>query len=286
MKVIRLLALLCVVTVRHASAQLSGAPALQHAAFTLDSISRTSGPAWDTVRSRHFIVHLERPSSAASAAQMLDSLEAAWDGAVSLLRESPAGETHAHVFVTRSRTRFPALLSPESKGLMTRLVGRGEVIILVQNDSVRAYTRHEVMHLVTWRVWGAAVTGNAWLIEGLATFADGRCQGSTIRAVGRDLLSARSSIRAGDLLTNFLSMYRSDRAATYVLAGTFVDYLWASRGRNGVKRLWRGDDSLIDIGVLPGLGGDLTAGWRAHVARSAGQSAGLDPVAFRRFGCG
>jgi hypothetical protein len=91
---------------------------------------------------------------------------------------------------------------------------------------------------------------------------------------------------ANDLLTSFDSLWRSDRAAAYVLAGTLVDYLWAARGRDGVRRIWQGADTLSDAGILPGLGGPLSAGWRAHAARVAGVNAGVDTAAFRRLGCG
>jgi hypothetical protein len=216
---------------------------------------------------------------------MLDSLEAAWHGAVALLEEPVADDRRAHVLVTRSRRRFAGLVPPEAKGLTTHLKS-DDVIVLVQNDSVRAHTRHEVAHLVMWRAWGAPGQSRAWLSEGLATYADGRCQGSTITAVGRDLLAAQPSLRADDLLTNFVSLWRADRASAYVLAGTFADYLWMSRGRSGVRRLWNGSDSLVDVGVLPGVGGDLTTAWRAHVARKAGSTRGVESAAFRSAGCG
>jgi hypothetical protein len=264
------------------SAQSSDASTLR--APTMDALTRTAGPAWSTAESRHFIVHLERPVSADDVTRMLDSLEAAWSGALALLGATTIDETRTPVFVTHSRTRFGRLLPPEGKGLTTSFAGGGDVILLVMNDSVRAYTRHEVMHLVSRRVWG--VGHGMWLVEGLATFADGRCQGSTIRAVGRDLLASRRTLITNDLLTGFEPLWRSDRASAYVLTGTLVDYLWASHGRDGVRRLWQGADTLSEAAVLPGLGGELTAGWRAYVARVAGTSPGLESATFARLGCG
>jgi hypothetical protein len=270
-----------------AAAQRPAARRLDPATVTLDTLLRTQGPEWVTGRSRHFVVHLERPADAPTVAQMLDSLEAAWRGAVALLDERVPDEPRTHVLVTRSRTRFAGMLPPWAKGLTMVHRSGTPIVFLVQNDSVRAHTRHEVMHLVSWRVWRTAGTSPpVWLSEGLAVFADGQCQGSTIRAVGRDLLAARPSIRAHDLLTRLNELWRADRAGTYVLAGTFVDYLWSSRGRDGVRRLWQRADSLSDVGVLPGTGGALTAEWRAHVGRTAGRQPGLDMAAFRRFGCG
>ena len=296
-----------------ASAQRLVGPESRQLPLVLDSLRNTPGPVWSTGQSKHFILYVERPTSAVNiavvpsgargalplssraqsrdlhssdVARMLDSLETAWTSALELLGARYVDETRIPVFVTRSRSRFGRLVPPEAKGLTTSLTGGGDVMILVQNDSVRAHTRHEVMHLVSRRAWGASRRYGPWLIEGLATFADARCQTSSIRAVGRDLLASRRSVVADDLLTNFVPMWRSDRAAAYVLAGTFVDYLWASRGRDGVHRLWQGIDTLSDAAMVPGLAGELTSGWRAHVARVAGSSAGLDTAAFRRLGCG
>jgi hypothetical protein len=278
----RLIALLAVIAASTTRAQTQDTAVLR--APTLDALMHTPGPRWTNAKSRHFEIYHERPVSEEARARMLDSLEVAWTGAVALLGATTIDETRTPVFVTRSRTRFGRLVPPAAKGLTTSLDDGRDVILLVHNDSVRAMTRHEVMHVVARRAWGLG--REPWLIEGLATFADGRCQGSTIRAVGRDLLARRPSVIANDVLARFEPLRRSDRAAAYVLAGTLVDYLWAERGREGVRRIWQGSDTLSDVAVLPGLGGGLTAGWRAYVSRIAGASVGLDSVAFQRLGCG
>ena len=268
-----------------ALAQPSGAPLLRPATADVEILRHTTGPSWRRGESRHFIVYREQPVSLTSLSATIDSLEAAWDAAVRLIGQSVAETAHAYVFVTASRTRFAGFVPPEARGLTTRLRSGDDVVFLVQNDSVRAYVRHEVMHLVSMRAWGAP-RGGAWLLEGLATFADGKCQSATVLAVARNLLEARPQLRAQDVVEQFLEMARMERGATYVLAGSLVDYLWSSRGREGVHRLWAGRDSLSDVGVLPGLGGELTAAWRTHVTRKAGSSAGLSPSALMRRACG
>lgn len=117
---------------------------------------------------------------------MLDSLEVAWTSAVALLASPVADEPRANVFVTATTTRFQ--VPPATKGATTRSSDGADVIILVRNDSVRAYVRHEVMHLVSRRAWGRPSASVAWLIEGLATFVDSTCQTSTINVAARDFL--------------------------------------------------------------------------------------------------
>ena len=255
------------------------------ATMTVESLLRTRGPDWARRESPHFRIFAERPTREEELARVADSLESAWRHARSLLEYGVEDDPRATVLVTRSRTRFAGVLPEQGKGLSTALRPGGDVILLVRNDSVRAYTRHEVMHLVAFRAWGSQ-RAEWWLTEGLATFADGTCQHTTISAVARDLLRAQPSLTATELQRRFVELWRADRAAAYVLAGTLVDYLWSTRGREGVRRLWQGADSLDERSMLPGAGGELTRGWRAHVERSAGNAPGVDQASFRRAGCG
>jgi len=251
----------------------------------LDTIRLTSGRAWRRTVSPHFVVYREQPVSGTSVTATIDSLEAAWTAAVTLLGRPVAETPRAHVFVTASRTRFAGFVPPEAKGVTTQLRTGDDIILMVQNDSVRLYSRHEVMHLVAVRAWGPSRAA-PWLVEGLATFADGRCQSSTVVAMSRDLLEARPALRAQDVVERFLDLVRTERGAAYVLAGSLVDYLWTSRGREGVHRLWMGRDSLSENAILPGTGGELTRAWRMHVAQKAGATPGLSTASFLRAACG
>lgn len=260
--------------------------ALKPSALALDTLLRSPGPPWITGRSAHFVVHVEGSRHAIAPRAILDSLEAAWVNAVGMLGESPASGPAIEVLVTASRTRFPRLLSPQAKGLTTQMPNGGEVIILVANDTVRAYARHEVMHAVSQRTWRPASLGMVWLVEGFATLADGKCQGTTTIAVARDLLHDRPTLSADDVTTHFVQMWETDRGSAYVLASSFVAFILDTRGRDGVRRLWQGTDSLRQSPLVRGQPLDLTASWRAFVDRRAGQASGIDVASFRRFACG
>lgn len=267
------------------AAQPAAQASLRPSALALDSLLSSPGPRWRRGQSDHFVVHVERQARL-TPARMLDSLEAAWVHAVALLGAPVAVTPRIHVLVTASRTRFPRLLTPQAKGLATWMPNGGEVIILVANDSVRALTRHEVMHLVAQRAWRPAAPSRTWLSEGLATFADGQCQGTTIMAVGRDLLQVQPALTVDHVMTHFIELWQTDRGRAYVLAGTLAGFLWESRGRAYVQRVWQGEDLMHPPGAFPVSGDALTREWRAHVARAAGAAPGIDPAAFGRAACG
>src|SRR4051812_1846021 len=170
---------------------------------------RTAGPSFDSTQSPHFTIYTEHGDR--RSAGVADSLEAAWAHAVALLGMPVPDSPRVSVFVTASRTRFPLLLSPQNRGLTTGVASGPQVVILVHNDSVRLYARHEVMHAVARRAFGVPNRSSVWLVEGLATYADGRCQSASIAAVARDLLAEMPDLTANELITDFERMAARDR---------------------------------------------------------------------------
>jgi hypothetical protein len=276
---------LTVVAFAPCGAQTAPRTPVRQSELALDSLLASPGPKWASARSDRFVVYVERTSRHSPSA-MLDSLEAAWTRATTLLASPVASQPRIPVLVTASRTRFPRVILPQNKGLTMHGPHGGDVLILVVNDSVRMYARHEVMHAVSRRAWGMGARGTEWMTEGLATFADDRCQGTTIVPVARDLLREQPALRAEDVAARFNEMARTERGRAYVLAGSLIGYLWESRGREGVRGLWQGTDSLRQPSTFRPFDPDLTTAWRAHVNRAAGASPGIDAAAFRRFACG
>jgi|GEM_PF-2918827 len=258
------------------------------AAIELDSMLKSVGPPFQRFTSRHFELYAERAGP--TATRMLDSLEEALTHAYAFLGAPLNDPATITVFATASRTRFPLLLSPTNKGARMKRADLRDVIVLVVNDSVRSYARHEVMHVVGFRAWGGQRVHPEWMAEGLATYADGLCQGVPILSVARDLLRQFPALTVAELTQQFRARTDVDRAGTYVLAASLIDYLWQTRGRDGFKRLWQGTDTLTAasdarLGFL-NAGTDQTRAWRAHVERAVGIGYGLNLDKLRRFGCG
>lgn len=250
----------------------------------LDTLLRSSGPTWDRAGSAHFVLFAERGDRPRYATRaLLDSLESAWTHAERLLGVRVTPGPPVPVVVTRSPARFPRLLASHQKGLAYTAGAPGSTfILLVHNDSVRAHTRHEVMHVVSFRTWGRPAAG--WVAEGVGTWADGRCQGASALAVARDLLRAEPGLTAPAVTAQFVARAERHRASAYVLAGSVISYLYETGGAEAVRRIWASGAVATPGAVW--TGDTVTARWRAYVERAAAQEPGLPPASLVRFGCG
>ena len=265
---------------RTADAQFQFAPGV----VALDSLLRSEGPRWQEARSSHFLLYTERgPRLPLAPTALLDSLEDAWKHASSFLGALPRDESPVTVLVTRSAARFPGVLAATSRGVMRPTTTGGEVIILVNNDSIRAFTRHEVMHVVARRVWG--LPGAPWVDEGIATLADGRCQSTNVLAVARDVLRAEPTLTAANLSTRFAKgagPFLGNRLRAYALAASMVAFVDDHDGRQALQSVWRN-------GVLPRdaqMGDTFTRAWRQYVERAAAGQHGLSTESLDSRGCG
>lgn len=252
---------------------------------TLESLLATPGLPLEERASEHFWLYSELRGT--RNARLLDSLEEALTHATELLGVKSVAQTPVPVIVTTSRTRFSPLISPSTKGFRSVLANGSSFIVLVVNDSVRAYTRHEVMHDVAFKHWGLTYDGGSWLSESPATFADGRCQGVPNITVARDLLNQNPQLTLADLTSDLRNMNGVHRHASYVLGASVIEFLWQRGGRDAVRRLWQTGDWPSDSAASgPPLATDLSSAWRSFVTQRAGNQAGLDVERLRRNGCG
>lgn len=254
-------------------------------AVSLGSLLQSPGPKWEQRRSAHFVLYTEQGVSFPLTPEVLrDSLEEAWRHDTSLLRASGIDQFPVTVLVTHSPARFPQILAPSSRGVMRRDEMAGDVIILVHNDSTRAFTRHEVMHVVSFRLWGSP--GAPWVDEGLATFADGRCQATSVLAVARDLLRAEPAFAASDLDLRYRTStlpILGPRLRAYALAASMVAFVYAHGGPEGVRVLRRDGIPPRKTSLAPD---SLTTEWRNWVEREAAGQPGLSSAALDAHGCG
>ena len=243
---------------------------------------RTAGPGWDSASSHHFLVYAERGERPRyDIRALIDSLETAWRDGLAILENPELDLPKITVLVTRSRHRFGPTMSPTNKGIAIAAQSDGETILLVHNDSVRLYARHEVMHTLSRRAWGASQ--HWWVMEGIAVVADGRCLGSSSMAVARDVLRAKPELTAGAFAKSFSALVREDLASAYVLAGSLVSFLRARGGVPLVRQAWKLEPDLVDLPATS----DLTrSDWRTYVERVTVGQPGIRPDSLARFGCG
>jgi hypothetical protein len=243
---------------------------------------QTAGPGWDSASSLHFLVYAERGERPRyDIRALIDSLETAWRDGLAILQSPAPDIPRITVLVTRSRHRFGPTMSPTNKGIAIAAQSDGETILLVHNDSVRLYARHEVMHTLSRHAWGASQQW--WAMEGIAVVADGRCLGSSSMAVARDVLRSKPELTSGAFAKSFNVLVREDLASAYVLAGSLVSFLRARGGVPLVRQAWTLGVDLLDLPATS----DLTrTDWRTYVESATVGQPGTRPDSLARFGCG
>lgn len=135
------------------------------------------------------------------------------------------------VFFLEDRTQMERLVGVDATGFAERATGS---VFLVTNAGWRPFERHEIMHVLAWRLWGEPAEPAAWIQEGLAQFADGACGGYAID----DLVVALAGGRYVPLDTLTGRFRQLDDLTAYLQAASFVGYLYRAWGRAVVRNVW------------------------------------------------
>jgi hypothetical protein len=203
--------------------------------------------SWDSVTTSQFTMYTVRDSFiAAHAVDYRRQADAAFADALKVLGE-PAFPFHVRLFVTRSRDDIELL-----QGIGTTGWGDPESLsaAVVASDACRPVIRHELMHVVSLRLWGApyarrdsADAPNAlgfdrssWLREGLAAAAEDLWVRYSYRGMAAQWQEEGGMIPLDSLVNAFA---RYDDLATYVQSGTLVEYLLTAYGSGRFHELWR-----------------------------------------------
>jgi hypothetical protein len=235
------------------------------------------GAVWTTHATRHARIHVPRGSeSERRIGALAASVERARLANLRWLGERAFAPTLDVLFVGRREEMRP-LVGSTPGGWAEPAEG---TVILVASAETAPAVRHELMHVLSWRLWGTP--GGRWLSEGVATAAVGECHGHDLHAVAARL-AEDGRLPTVDALRRDFVVAGDVGLAHYVAAGSLVRHVVDTHGRDGLRALWRTGLA----GVRESLGVDqatLEAGWRARVARTKAAPAGVyDEV--RRRGC-
>jgi hypothetical protein len=164
----------------------------------------------------------------------------------SLLARLPAALTNARrlidapdlagpvdVFFIENRAQMKALTGMSATGFAE---ASSRTVLLVTHSEWRSFERHEIMHVVAGQTWGPPGPDTAWLQEGLAQAADGRCAGYPNADMMMALAERHGWIPLGVMLTQFRQ--QPDLRA-YLQAAVFVDYLLERFGLEPLRDFWR-----------------------------------------------
>lgn len=136
------------------------------------------------------------------------------------------------VFFVENRDEMDTLISVSVNGFSEHESG---AVFLVTNPSWRAFARHEIMHVLAWRLWGRPADPADWIEEGLAQFADGACGGHPIDAVTAGIAEEEGFFQLDSLTGRFRQL---DDLGAYLQATSFVGYLYREYGREAVRDVW------------------------------------------------
>ena len=143
------------------------------------------------------------------------------------------------------------------------IVGEGTAFF-VANDSIRPAIRHEVMHLLSWRLWGTP--GGMWMSEGVATAAVGRCNKWEIDGIASALYRDRQLATIDEMRRRFRTG-GTQGTINYLSAGSLVSFIDKTWGRDKLRELWqsRGMSGAQQVlGVSPLV---IEQRWRDSVMR-------------------
>lgn len=162
-------------------------------------------------------------------------------------------------FYLESREDTRALFGQPAWGRADPL---GDAVVLAWNQERTLFQRHEIMHVLSWGVWGIASLPNGWISEGLAVFAQGRCRGYDLHELTRSLDQSDSLLQIDSLVNHF---WEQEEVLAYVQAGSVVRYIHEVWGAEVLRRLWQlGVSQVVELTGLTLA--QLDADWRQHIA--------------------
>ncbi len=141
-----------------------------------------------------------------------------------------------YVLVVDSRDEMKNFVGIRHKG-MTSL--ENDLLFLVYNQNTRAYIRHELFHLVAFRLWGKP--SNRILDEGGAMYADSVCLNydDPIIVLNKYLYENNMWFSFQDLKDNFNKCAHENDMIAYLQSELNFKYLYENYGLDKIKDLWK-----------------------------------------------
>jgi hypothetical protein len=150
------------------------------------------------------------------------------------------------------------------------------------------------MHIFSLRLWGHPGTSGAgsadpsidvwrvgtWLREGIAAAAENLCGEYTYRGVSAQMQAEGQLFPLDTLRDAFM---QQDDLAAYLQAGSLVQYLMETHGRERFRDLWRGAGRNLE-NVYGASVSSIEAAWHDWL-RSTADARPPSMSAFRQHGC-
>ena len=111
-------------------------------------------------------------------------------------------------------------------------------VLAVRNSEEDARDAHEIMHVVSFDLWGGWERRNelAWLGEGIATYADMPCNGYEMSELAAHILKNTDDSSPLDSLAQEFRKY--PEMIGYMLMESFVEFVLENYGIEYLRNLW------------------------------------------------
>jgi hypothetical protein len=221
--------------------------------LTVHALHSANGFTWRADRSAGFDFYFE-PNS--TAERDIEKIKKIMDGARAHINTLLGGNPSLRisVFLVESRPRMKELVGHETNG-----VAGAAVQAAIYSDKVKAIGGHESCHILARALWGDA--HGVWVNEGLAVYSDDQWWGLPLHSLARGMMDRHQLVALRDLARN---MRKYDDVVTYPELGSFVKFVYETRGRDAVKALWQnGAPKDLD---------QLEKAWLAEVAKAEPKS--------------
>ncbi|MFH1688323.1 MAG: hypothetical protein ABIE70_12485 [bacterium] len=216
---------------------------------------------WLTKPSAHFRIHYLPGSAAEKDIEvLLRQNEASLASHLAILQTSSYDRT-IDIFYFDSRDQIKKVVMKPFRALAD---AKSMTVLAVRNHEEVARDAHEIMHVVSYDLWGKWDNRDelAWLGEGLATYADKPCNGHNMTELAAHLMKNTSNTPPLDSLAMEFRKY--PEMIGYPLMASFVEFVLERFGPEYLHRLWLAD--YADLGKI--LGEDRSAieqQWREYV---------------------
>ncbi|HEU4681411.1 MAG TPA: hypothetical protein VFS51_06670 [Gemmatimonadales bacterium] len=235
---------------------------------------------WQQHTTRHFQLYAPADSYAAARLPALGQ------------RAEEALAANLQLLGSGTYPRLPMyLVFVSSRPEMTRLVGQpaggyaepGEdsaFFIVTPTGSVPF--RHELMHVLSFGLWGQPAQPEAWVVEGLGTLAPGRCGPFSLHQLAAALADEGRLVPL-DTLMGYTYANTND-VVIYAESASFLTFVHERYGPAALRQLWQQSltPTAAHLGTTPAI---LEAAWRARLAAIPAADRRVDWNHVRTNGC-
>ena len=235
---------------------------------------------WQRHTTRHF--HLYAPTDSYAGAQ-LPALGK---------RAEKALAANLQLLGSSTYPRLPMyLVFVNTRPEMTRLVGQPaggyaepaeDSAFFVASPSGSVPLKHELMHVLSFGVWGQPTQPEAWVVEGLGTLAPGSCGPYSFHQMAAALADEGRLVPLDTLLQ--YTYEDTDDVVIYAESASFLAFAYERHGPTAIEEIWRRGLARMaaEIGTTPA---DLEAAWLAQLAAIPPTERQVDWGQIRTEGC-